>query len=957
MKAQSPEDNSIVDFKKQLDEIIKKNNSKLTADKINTTLKALKNNPNISSKRWIWELMQNATDVRYENEKISVKIILEEEKLVFMHNGKYFSINNILALLQQVSSKNSLNLEGQTGKFGTGFIGTHLLSDKIDVKGVLHISNEDFREFQTTLDRSEKTSELLSKLIEKSIEEFYHIEEREDIFKKRPDYLKNRKETDYDTSFTYYLSDEEKKQSANEGISDLINTMPTTLVTQYNKIKQVTIINKKDNLETTYIPTIEGNEVENGITEFTVKVTVKNKEKEESTQELNFLSYLKKDTKNNKEILRLITEILKQDGIIVLLRRDDQKPVLYRNFPLIGTNEFNMPYIVDGFDFNPLEGRDGIFLNGGQNENNLDTQGNLNILNEAYKSSIEFTKLILKKYKNVTNRFLLASTKFPKSVVTLDSYAYKWFFEKLVYYREQLRDILLLKYGNYHKLEKLLLPVFNEHDNIDFYNVVSSLNIRKKILPEIEDYKNWFNIIIKENNEIKGLKIRENNLIKAWGKAEDNKIKYIYDENDLLSDLQKCKNIDNLSKILELDKSQTMEYLNDFILFLKKNCKYEELLNKYSIIPNRNGDFKRIEELCSDDKNKIPNDIMNIYDSISDKKLNEELIDEDINVGYLGDIIHKKDFDDISSYLNKFILENNNIQNKKNLVVYPLLSIKSDKKEILQIYEYLSLFYPLIQKEKIEISDKIRIPIDLWTHALNFWFNEHPKEIETYANIKGFREKILNKNLNDLEIIEWINNYLNFLKLNSPNRNFENLKIFPNQNGNFCALNTLRYDSGFPDEFKDILKKYFNKDKREILFAKEIIAYNSYQIMPEIEITNEIESEFNKLKNINKNNNQLKDIALEILCLYPNNNEQDKIRQYIEYIIYPKKRTSQQLSKNPLECSGFSEIIFNSPEKFVYKEINTKNLNYLPFINYVFEILCDEISKAKNFENIKNKFF
>ena len=28
-----------------------------------------------------------------------------------------------------------------------------------------------------------------------------------------------------------------------------------------------------------------------------------------------------------------------------------------------------MPFIVDGFNFNPLESRDGIFLNGGQNEN------------------------------------------------------------------------------------------------------------------------------------------------------------------------------------------------------------------------------------------------------------------------------------------------------------------------------------------------------------------------------------------------------------------------------------------------------------------------------------------------------------------------------------------------------------------------------------------------------------
>ena len=348
---------------------------------------------------------------------------------------------------------------------------------------------------------------------------------------------------------------------------------------------------------------------------------------------------------------------------------------------------------------------------------------------------------------------------------------------------------------------------------------------------------------------------------------------------------------------------------------------------------------------------------MDIYDSISEKKLNEELIDIEINVKYLEDILHKKDLDDISSYLNKYILENKNIENTKKLVVYPLLSIKSDNKQILEIYEFLSLFYHLEQKEKLDINNKIKIPIDLWTHVLNFWFNEHPKEIESYVNIKGFQNKMLNKNLDAIGILKWMNNYLAFLKINSRNRNFEKLKIFPNQNGIFCFLNSLHYDSGFPEEFKDILKNYFNIDKKEILLAKEIVAYNSYQIMPEIDITKQIESEFNKLKMNNKNSDKLKDIAFEIICLYPKNDEKAKIREYIEQIIYPLNRTHQQLSQFPIEYSGFSEIIFNKPEIYKYKFINTKNLDYLVFINYIIGILCEKLNKENDYENIKNNFF
>ena len=95
---------------------IMKNTYKLTADKIRTILQSIKNNPNISSKRLFWELIQNATDVKYEKEKISIQIILSKDKLLFKHNGKYFTLKDILGLFQQVSSKDSQNLEGQTGK-------------------------------------------------------------------------------------------------------------------------------------------------------------------------------------------------------------------------------------------------------------------------------------------------------------------------------------------------------------------------------------------------------------------------------------------------------------------------------------------------------------------------------------------------------------------------------------------------------------------------------------------------------------------------------------------------------------------------------------------------------------------------------------------------------------------------------------------------------------------------
>ena len=123
-------------------------------------------------------------------------------------------------------------------------------------------------------------------------------------------------------------------------------------------------------------------------------------------------------------------------------------------------------------------------------------------------------KCIFKKYKNVEKRFLLASSKIPKSIFTLDSFAKEWILQKQIDLRNNLKELNLLKFGKYYKMKNLLLPIFNESNdekyNIDLYNIVDNINIRKKILPEKEEYKNWYDIIIEENNNIKDLEIKDN---------------------------------------------------------------------------------------------------------------------------------------------------------------------------------------------------------------------------------------------------------------------------------------------------------------------------------------------------------------------------------------------------------------------------------------------------------------
>ena len=88
-------------FKEIANKEIRQNNYKLIADKIITNHNINKNIRITASKRWAIELFQNAVDVRFPNEKSSIKIILSDDKLEFLHNGKYFEIKNLLGLMQQ----------------------------------------------------------------------------------------------------------------------------------------------------------------------------------------------------------------------------------------------------------------------------------------------------------------------------------------------------------------------------------------------------------------------------------------------------------------------------------------------------------------------------------------------------------------------------------------------------------------------------------------------------------------------------------------------------------------------------------------------------------------------------------------------------------------------------------------------------------------------------------------
>ena len=854
-------------MKNEIEERLIYNNNKLVADKIRKTLLNIRNVPGISAKRWIWELIQNAKDVPNKFNRVEIKIELSKESLKFSHNGQHFTIENILGILQQVSSKDSNNRDDQTGKFGIGFIGTHLLSGKVIIKGVVKYG-EIFKRFKIFLDRTADSSEALSKSVSDSINKF-----RNNMNNSNSEYelmrVYNQKQNDFDTVFEY-LFDKQNSNSlkiAEDGLDDLENTAPTTLSIQYQKISKITIIDHIKKKKTEYsndYSRLENDE--NGAEIGMNTITIKTNEKLDNKY---FYSYKMKTC-------MLLYEVTKIDsGAFVVVERKECQPTLYRDFPLIGSEKFHFPFFLDGYKFNPLETRNGLYLNGKLNE---EAKENRIIITEAIQYSICFTKYLLE--ENIDKRYLLAKSKIPEPPQRYDSIAIDWFIQQQKIWRAELGELWLIKTikMTYNKLKLLKLPLFKEKFNIEFYKLFTELNVTEANIPIEEEAEIWYNIL--EDDPLKKVYNKDEN---TWN------FTYAFTEIDLLQKINGFGSIQEFAKKMNTDTNKIILWLNKLYNFLQKNdC--INYLYKYEIIPNKNGRFQKIENLNRCDQgNSIPDIINPIYFKIFKKEINEIYIHQEIKFDSFEQYIRKNNFKNILNEFSNFFKENNEEEKKEYLCKQLISLVDGDPKinMMIKITEKTDENFRYNPKEKL--NDYLKFH-SVWREVEDFWFNYHSTFIESKKNIYNIRNLLRFHDTKEgrNQCINWLNNYLLFLKENSTI--VEKKKIFPNQLGIFENLNNLQYDESIPEILKDIYNKLNStKDKpeeiRQKLLLKGITSFRGYNRFTQKEIIGKIEKLFNDSKNLD-----LKiTISEKILSIIPNKEEEKfkiiskALREFIPY--------------------------------------------------------------------------
>lgn len=755
------------------DDIIEESDQKAYEQAIATKILDLMNNLRKSrttekARRWIWELIQNAKDASYENEQISIKINVSTTNnnsnkiLQFSHDGQPFSVNNINFLIKQISSKDrTTTVERRTtGRFGTGFLTTHLLSEKVDIKGVVKEKNEPYKQFNLTLDRSGQDLESVSESVRKSKEQLKEINRNDQSFKFN--------QNEYNTCFTYKL-DKEGSEVASIGLKDFSRSVIYMLVF-VPEIKKIEFEHKNICFKL--------DEKVINVGDFIRIYTVLKIEKGETRK--RYVAILQK---NNTTVAAEVQYI---NGDIILSEKIRKVPKLFCDFPLVGSEDFSFPIVVNNPFFNLNDPRSSIFFTDKEEENKI-------YISEACELYLTFLREASKyDWKNIYNIVRIETVK-----------ENEWISEKCV------KDLIIEPL----RKEIMLIPIIDTENDIKIPMQYSDeiytrfpLGITKDIGDELWEL---INKVIPER-----IPRKEENC--CWHKLIwNNKCKLNLKE--VTEIIEANENLNNLEKII-LDM-KPVEWLNYYykIIYSDEEFRKDLVSRDYKIIPNQNGKLCSYNEIYID--NQIDDALKNILSDL-DFNIREMLADRDIEIAFV----------DIKQMNQEDVIEkiNNKIKNDKSdstiIASLKLISLYSNSND-----------FPKEQKELYEICEQLlhekvekRVEILNWSEhiceeANKIILKEITKFISSKENIESLTELL--RYDNKQKTLKWIDLWVSYL-LRTENYNIIDQKkcpFLPNQNGDFVCKDDLYLDDGtIPDELKDILE-LLGGDYRKQLLDKSVV--------------------------------------------------------------------------------------------------------------------------------------
>lgn len=440
---------------KTREEIYKQKTLDAATNMILTKLEELRGdkaeNKELKRRRWIWELIQNANDCS-NGKPIDISIDVDNNSVVFSHNGSCFTYENLVDLITQISTK--IKDEDKVGKFGTGFISTHLISEVVEIQGVYHKSEEskEYKNLDLILDRSGDTAEKISEEITKAFEVLESLESSPNV--------------NYDngitTRFIYKFNDPEVQESINKGRLDWERTIPFVLAFSDN------------------IRSVRFNEIE-------VRKQCAPADGKICNEWIIFFN------KNKQEIKRKYVSSIEKENVRIACLLNYEKetwefedmknyPKLFYTFPLVGTENFPFPIIINSKRFHISQERNNIHES---------VPENVDIINwalELYKEFIHYWT------NSQVERFfyLCKINEDPTRSAFLDEYVRK---VQAVYKHARIVDVVFNtgEEGKESLIDKnnkrnIIIPLSDQEQDV-FWQIVHSFAM--KSVPKLQETYQW----------------------------------------------------------------------------------------------------------------------------------------------------------------------------------------------------------------------------------------------------------------------------------------------------------------------------------------------------------------------------------------------------------------------------------------------------------------------------------
>lgn len=520
-----------------------------TAQSVLNHLKALESNRAHMRTRWIWELLQNARDTSVDTDTDLVASIEHKPgELVFQHNGPRFKIDEIAHLIYHGSTK--VEDAGTIGQYGSGFLTTHLLSPEINISGQL----DDDQSFVFRLKREIGSVQELSESMDRAWAEF------------------NAPSTgptlgDFTTRFRYPIEDD-TVDAVNDGLAMLKRCAPFVVVFN-EKFSRIDI--KTPNETTSFEVTKRSRLSQVGLQKIRVS------ENENGNQ--NNKVYLMAE--NEKTAVAIPLESM-DDGQICL--PINYIPKLFLGFPIVGTENFSFPAVINSFEFTPTEERDGVYI--GQADDNANDK-NQAVIEEACELLVELLRLAASfGWRNI-------------HLLTEVPAIQKWNWLNTDWLRECLKEHLIKKIrqtpaivtkaGQAISPKDATLPLA---ENVkDLWDLLEGLKGQREKLPRREEASGWYNAI------------------KSWATVSGKEPESVFSETmngrKLASYIdEKTRKGNNYGKIENLqgllrEDVPPVEWLNQLHHFFNENG-LRDVVREYHIVTDQDGYLDQLSNLHGD---------------------------------------------------------------------------------------------------------------------------------------------------------------------------------------------------------------------------------------------------------------------------------------------------------------------------------------------------------------------